>query len=336
MNGDVANDAMTPATSYTAIFTYWYLTEDGRERADTVTGDDVGEIEAVQVRVIVDDNLQRSPAAADLTTTGTSAQLDSRGSHEKARRFERGGTHPGDRHHRRAGGARRYVGAGPRHAATGDGAGAHTQDVVQLRRGSSDSAVQLIKTKTVPTTDPGAAWLTQAELQSALEAAGFPDNVEVTSFAVYDNLTPVQRAVTWDANADGMIWLEITVVYEGKTSRVRVLIRQVTQSVVKSFPKAAVYSDTSIYLDGTSDVCAGCRGRHDGVEPGEPWRALLTATMAGGGTDGRADTDDFRVNGSANLAAPGASAQSVNIQVNGSVLPSDRFQRTVTGAASAS
>lgn len=69
VNRSITNTHVTPATSYTAIFTYWYLTTSGFTRTDTVTGSDLAAIEAVQVRVIVDANLQRPPVAVDLTTT---------------------------------------------------------------------------------------------------------------------------------------------------------------------------------------------------------------------------------------------------------------------------
>ena len=69
VNSSIANSHVVPATAYTAVFTYWYLTTSGFTRTDTVTGGDLAAIEAVQVRVIVDANLQRPPVAVDLTTT---------------------------------------------------------------------------------------------------------------------------------------------------------------------------------------------------------------------------------------------------------------------------
>ena len=130
--------------------------------------------------------------------------------------------------------------------------------------GALDAAVTLAKTKTIPVTSAGGEWLPQSEVQAALVAAGFPADATLTGFAVYDNLTPVDTGIWWDSNGDGIVWVEVTVTYQGRTTRMRVLVRQSTQSVVKSFPKAIVYSDTGIYLDGTSDVYAV---ENDGTTP---------------------------------------------------------------------
>ena len=49
-----------------------------------MTGSDLAAIEAVQVRVIVDANLQRPPAAVDLTTTVRLRNSELGGSHGEA------------------------------------------------------------------------------------------------------------------------------------------------------------------------------------------------------------------------------------------------------------
>jgi type II secretory pathway pseudopilin PulG len=69
VNASVPNNTVSPATTYTAIFTYWYLTTSGFVRTDTVPSGNLAAIAAVQVRLIVDANLQRPPVASDLTTT---------------------------------------------------------------------------------------------------------------------------------------------------------------------------------------------------------------------------------------------------------------------------
>jgi prepilin-type N-terminal cleavage/methylation domain-containing protein len=71
VNNSIPNLAVSPTKTYTAIFRYYYLTDAGAPApwTDTVTGADMGRIRAVQIRVIVDGNLQRPPNPIDLTTT---------------------------------------------------------------------------------------------------------------------------------------------------------------------------------------------------------------------------------------------------------------------------
>jgi len=70
VNNSVANTNVTPSTSYTAIFTYTCRNASGDITAsDTVGAADLGKIVAVQIHVIVDDNLAHAPAPADLQTT---------------------------------------------------------------------------------------------------------------------------------------------------------------------------------------------------------------------------------------------------------------------------
>ena len=81
------------------------------------------------------------------------------------------------------------------------------------------------------------------------------------------------------------MWVEAQVTYHGKTTRARCLVSQLTENVIKSFPKAALYSDTGIKLDGTSDVYAV---KSDGSTPYVPLTdggsatAWATTLMCGG------------------------------------------------------
>ena len=202
---------------------------------------------------------------------------------------------------------------------------------VYYAEGVIDSAVQYVKSQPMPkeyTDDP---WMTMSDLTDALTAAGLlPAGATITSFLVYDNSNPI-RGVFYDANDDGLMWLEVTLVYKGKTTRLRCLVSQLTQNVVKSFPKAVVYSDSGIKLDGSSDVYAV---DPDGVTPYNPANhggAYSTTIMAGGGKYSASGAQDFVANASANLAAPTSTAQSVNVNVNGSVSPSGKFAGTVIG-----
>ncbi|HMK93073.1 MAG TPA: hypothetical protein VK576_08745, partial [Thermoleophilia bacterium] len=203
---------------------------------------------------------------------------------------------------------------------------------IYYAEGVLDSAVQYVKSQPMPkeyTDDP---WMTMADLTDAMTAAGLlPDGATITSFLVYDNSNPV-RGVFYDANDDGLMWLEVTLVYKGKTTRLRCLVSQITQNVVKSFPKAVVYSDSGIKLDGSSDVYAV---EPDGTTPYNPSNhggAYSTTIMAGGGKYTASGAQDFMSNASANLAAPTSTAQSVNINVNGAVTGSHpTYTGTVIG-----
>jgi hypothetical protein len=194
------------------------------------------------------------------------------------------------------------------------------KDSLYYAEGALDSAVQVAKTKTFPTTLSGSSgWLTQQDIQDALDAAGFPAGAVLNHFWVYDNLTPVVTTTAYDSNLDGLMWLDIQMTYQGKTTRLRCLMSQTTQNVVKSFPKAVVYSDTGIKLDNSSDVYAVDT---DGVTPYNPAShagAYSTTIMAGGSKNPAAGAQDFASNAGADLAAPSSTAQSVNINVNGAV-----------------
>jgi type II secretory pathway pseudopilin PulG len=172
-----------------------------------------------------------------------------------------------------------------------------------------DDAVTLAKTKTMSTTGE---WLPDADLLASLSSAALPAGAAVT-YRVYDNQSPVNYSIKWDQGSptspttpDGMVWVEATVSYLGKTSRMRVLVRQTEQSIVSGLPRAVLYSDTGIALNGTSDIYAlDPSGQpHTGGPP------YPTTVMAGGNITG---------NLSANLAAPGTTAQSIGGQYNGSL-----------------
>jgi prepilin-type N-terminal cleavage/methylation domain-containing protein len=72
VNNSIPNSSVTPQAPYTAIFRYWYRDASGAlSKADAIPGADLADtqIVAVQVRLIVDANLNRAPSPIDLTTT---------------------------------------------------------------------------------------------------------------------------------------------------------------------------------------------------------------------------------------------------------------------------
>ena len=70
VNNSITNTQVSPTTSYTAIFTYWYFTgAPTLAKTDTITGSNLAQIEAVQVRLIEDNNLNKPPVPVDLTAT---------------------------------------------------------------------------------------------------------------------------------------------------------------------------------------------------------------------------------------------------------------------------
>ena len=51
------------------------------------------------------------------------------------------------------------------------------------------------------------------------------------TYLVYDNATPVNYNTNWDANGDGKVWVQTTTTYQGRSTRVRVLVRLVDEGV---------------------------------------------------------------------------------------------------------
>lgn len=179
-----------------------------------------------------------------------------------------------------------------------------------------DSAVQWAKVNNfMSTTDE---WLTPTELEAAF-AGAFPAGATVT-FRVYDNLAAVDYNIKWDQNADHRVWVEATVLYQGKTSRTRALVQQTKEPFAAALPKAVTYSDTGIRLEDYSDIYAV---KADGTPDtsGSPYPTSITA----GGTwttsmpASYAEVGRFTTNSSTDLAAPGTSTQSLGITTNGSV-----------------
>jgi Tfp pilus assembly protein PilX len=174
------------------------------------------------------------------------------------------------------------------------------------------------------TTDP---WVTQDEMLANITAAfggSLPVGVTATCIT-YDNLTPVNRSVKYDSNNDGMMWVEVTVTYQGKTTRMRVLVVQTTKSVVARFPKAALFSDGNINLNGGSGDIYAVNDDGTPYIPSPPGN-YMTTIMAGGNFSGNSSTD---------LAAPGSTTQSVGIKVNGSVSPSGKYGGVTKGGVPA-
>jgi type II secretory pathway pseudopilin PulG len=69
VNVSIPNNHVTPNTTYTAIFTYGYRDGTGFHTADTIASAELSEIISIQVRLIIDANLNHSPSPIDVTTT---------------------------------------------------------------------------------------------------------------------------------------------------------------------------------------------------------------------------------------------------------------------------
>ncbi len=123
------------------------------------------------------------------------------------------------------------------------------------------------------------------------------------TYAVYDNLTPVNQAVTYDSNGDGKVWVQATVTWDGRTTTVRQLLSSSTTTSV--LPLAAAWTDTNMTLSGSSNIYAVTTS--GGNCTSAPYE---TTVMVGG---------NFTGTSSSTLADPGQTAQSLGLQVNGSV-----------------
>ena len=122
------------------------------------------------------------------------------------------------------------------------------------------------------------------------------------TYTVYDNLSPVNTAVTYDSNGDGEVWVQASVTWNGKTSTVRELVSSATKTSI--LPKAAAWTDTNMVLSGTSNIY-GVKNDGTADDSGAPY---VTSIMCGG---------NFTGNSSTNLAYPGHTVQSLGLQISG-------------------
>ena len=159
------------------------------------------------------------------------------------------------------------------------------------------------------------SWLTTpyTDTTSMNTNYGTLSGAPAVTYLVYDNATPVNYSTNWDANGDGKVWVQTTTTYQGRSTRVRVLMDSSTK--VSILPKAVLYSDSDISLSGTSDIYAV---NPDGT-PDTSGAPYTTSVLCGG---------DFTSNSSTDFAAPADTThtQSIGLQVNGSVTtPSHNF-----------
>jgi hypothetical protein len=199
-----------------------------------------------------------------------------------------------------------------------------------------DSAIQMTKVASpIPTASTTTPWLTQTDLAAAFNNE-FPPGSD-PKYLVYDNVSNIDFSnpvpgvgctlVLWDSNADRRMWVDATCTApDGRKSRERVLVQQVTLPFAAALPKAVTYSDTGILLNGHSDIYAvqaNGSAITDGSMPtyisaGGTWTTAMPPTPSDR-RDWR-EVGRFNINSStANLAYPGQSAQSLGIKANGSV-----------------
>jgi Tfp pilus assembly protein PilX len=150
------------------------------------------------------------------------------------------------------------------------------------------------------------SWLTTAYTDSSSTTgmnqgystiAGAP----TVTYTVYDNASPVNTAVHYDANKDGEVWVEADTTYLGRTTRVRELVSSSTKTSI--LPKAAAWTDTNMTLTGTSNIY-GVQADGTPDDSGAPY---VTTVMVGGAFSGTSATT---------LAYPGHSVQSLGLQIN--------------------
>ena len=189
--------------------------------------------------------------------------------------------------------------------------------------GAMDAVVQAAKTAgPLPTSAATPNWLSDEDLSSITSALGFPPGTTIES-RIYDNLTTVNSSVTYDSNDDGMVWVEILATTPlGQKSRVRVLVRTGTSSIVSGLPRAVVYSDTGISLLGTSNLYAV---NNDGT----PITTSGSRTWVMTGTYFDADGSP-----NATLKGPGSTKQAVGVRSNGAITPANAFSDAVSAANS--
>jgi hypothetical protein len=184
--------------------------------------------------------------------------------------------------------------------------------------GALDQLVQYAKSIPI-TAVSGTPWLSASQLNTVLSSLGLPPGATV-SYLVFDNLATVNQSKTWDSNGDGMMWLQVTVTYQGKTTRMRVLVRLTQSTALSALPRAVLYSDTSITASGTSDLYAL---NPDGT-PDTSGLPFPTSIMAGASFTAASSSTD--------LSAPGTTVQSLAIKVNQNVTTPGHSFQDVTAA----
>ena len=111
-------------------------------------------------------------------------------------------------------------------------------------------------------------------------AAACPAPAPTPVYNVYDNSSgTVSTSTHWDANGDHKLWVEAKVTYLGHMSRVRQMLDSSTSSSI--FPVAALYADTSIVANGTSDVYAVKPDGSFYTTAGPNFGDYVTSIMAG-------------------------------------------------------
>ena len=180
-----------------------------------------------------------------------------------------------------------------------------------------NSGVNAIKITTqagnnFPTVTPGVD-MSSMNVQYAIAC---PSPAPTATYNVYDNGddgTTVNKNLHWDANLDHKLWVEAAVTYKGHTSRLRQMLDSSTKSAV--LPMAAMFADTTIVLNGTSNAYAV---QPDGtfVPPGQTQYAYNI--MAGGSYTNNSNTV-VTGNNSTTLRPPTGTSQSLGLKVNGRV-----------------
>ena len=164
-----------------------------------------------------------------------------------------------------------------------------------------NSALGALKTDTSWLTTPFTTAADMTEMGTNYSSiTGSP----TVTYLVYDNQTPVNYSVNWDQNGDGMVWVQATTTYQGRTTRVRELVS--TAYTVSCLPYSAAWADKNVTLSGTSNIYAV---NNDGT-PDNSGAPYATTIMVGG---------TFTGTGSTNLASPGYTTQSVGLDTNGKV-----------------
>jgi Tfp pilus assembly protein PilX len=122
-----------------------------------------------------------------------------------------------------------------------------------------DSAVMAVRTTTWPAAN---AAFVGGTLTAAYDATFPSGSRPPLTVKVYDNQATINETITWDQGGptaafapDGRLWVEASVTYNGKTSRVRTMVGQVNLTSGLKLPKAAFYTDGNISTS-TGDVFA--------------------------------------------------------------------------------
>ncbi len=137
-----------------------------------------------------------------------------------------------------------------------------TKTSMDYAEAALNSAIAAVKTSDVWLTDPSLDVAAYASLVASLDdnygTLDPPGPAE--TYRLYDDVTTVTSTTAdWDQNNNNKLWVQVTVTYQGRTTRLRQMVASTTASVISKLPKAAAFvggpgTTDDLIMTGSADV----------------------------------------------------------------------------------